>query len=192
VGGTGGAATGGTSTGGSNTGGSSSSECPYQGNVTYTLAKAAQPTALEQEAYDLITAAMDEAISYYNCYTDLERALNVTYNPGVATADGNPNGSIRFGQKPYMNHITAMHEMSHVFGIGDSKWDSMTTAENIFPGEAATAELRAITGKADDVVHGDDLHFWPYGLNQTSEVKSEADLLNHCRMVMAIRVDLGF
>jgi hypothetical protein len=62
----------------------------------------------------------------------------------------------------------------------------------IFPGTNATAELRAITGKADDQVHGDNQHFWPYGLNQTSEVKSEADLLNHCRMVVAIREDLGY
>jgi hypothetical protein len=194
--GTGGASTGGASTGGSSTGGSSSSECPYQGNITYTLAKAAQPTEKEQKAYDLITAAMDEALSYYNCYTNIERTtpLNITYNPGVATADGNPNGSIRFGdanEMYYMNYITAMHEMSHVFGIGDNNWDSMIQ-NGIFPGPQATAELRAITGKADDQVHGDVQHFWPYGLNQKTEVSSEADLLNHCRMVVAIREDLGY
>ena len=205
TGGTGGTATGGSGTGGSGgadgeTGGSGGAEtggsgggssCPYQGNITYTLAQSANPTPTEQEAYALITAAMDEALEYYNCYTNIERTLNVSYNSGVQTADGNPNGSIRFGQKPYMNHITAMHEISHVVGVGDSKWDSMIQ-NGIFPGPTATAELRAITGNPEDQVHGDMQHFWPYGLNQTSEVKSEQDLLNHCRMVMAIRADLGF
>ncbi len=165
--------------------------CPGNGSITYTLAKAAQPTEQQQDAYELITEAMDEAVSFYNCYTDIERTLNVTYNPEVATADGNENGSIRFGQTPYMNHITAMHEISHVVGVGNPTFDSMIE-NGIFTGETATATLRSITGKPDDQVHGDNQHFWPYGLNQTSEVESEQDLIDHCKMVVAIRVDLGF
>lgn len=184
---TGGAQTGGATTGGAGGG----SSCPHEGNVTYTLAQAAEPTAQEQEAYALITAAMDEALSYYNCYTNIERTLNVTYNPGVATADGNENGSIRFGQKPYMNHITAMHEISHVVGVGNPTFDSMIES-GIFTGESATSTLRSITGEPDDFLHGDTQHFWPYGLNQVSEVKGEQDLVAHCQLVMAIREDLGF
>jgi hypothetical protein len=191
-GGTGGSAgSGGTSGGAGGAGGTGGgASCPGNGSITYTLAKAPQPTEQQQEAYDLITAAMDEAISFYNCYTDIERTLNISYNPDVATADGNENGSIRFGQPPYMNHITAMHEISHVVGIGNPKWDSMIE-NGIFPGETATATLRSITGKPDDQVHGDNQHFWPYGLNQTSEVESDQDLIDHCKMVVAIRVDLG-
>jgi hypothetical protein len=61
----------------------------------------------------------------------------------------------------------------------------------IFTGTNATNQLREITGNATDEVHGDTQHFWPYGLNYTTEVKSEADILNHCKMVVAIRKDMG-
>jgi hypothetical protein len=166
--------------------------CPYTGHVTYTLAKSANPTADEQKAYTLIAAAMDKAISYYNCYTDITKAEYVTYNPDVSTADGNINGSIRFGHTEYMEYITAMHEIAHTVGIGTaSNWRSMLdTNAGTFTGTNATAELRAITGVSTDVVHADRQHFWPYGLNYTSEVKSEADVIDHCRMVVAIRKDL--
>jgi hypothetical protein len=138
----------------------------------------------------LITEAMDEAISFCNCYTDIERTLSVTYNPSVETADGNENGSIRFGHTEYMNHITAMHEIGHVVGIGNAAFNSMLV-DGIFTGETATATLRSITGIADDLVHGGGGHFWPYGLNYVSEVESDQDLIHHCEMVVAIRADIG-
>lgn len=195
VGGAGGAGSGGiggaSGTSGAGGEGGGGSACPGNGSITYTLATVPQPTPQQEEAYALIIEAMDKAVFYYNCYTDIERKLNVSYNPDVPTADGNENGSIRFGQKPYMNYITAMHEISHVVGIGNPKFDSMIV-NGIFTGETATATLRSITGDPTAVVHGDTQHFWPYGLNQTSEVKSEEDLINHCKMVVAIRVDLGF
>ena len=164
--------------------------CTADGHITYTLTKNANPTATEQTAYDRITEAMDRALSYYNCYTDITRALSITYVPSVQTADGNPNGSIRFGSMDSMNYITAMHETSHVLGVGDSAFDALIV-DGVFTGAAATAELREITGDPEAEVHGDNQHFWPYGLNYTSEVMSEADLLNHMRMVLAIRMDLG-
>jgi hypothetical protein len=43
----------------------------------------------------------------------------------------------------------------------------------------------------DTELHADNNHFWPYGINQQSKVKSEADLIGHCRIVRAIRLDLG-
>ena len=42
------------------------------------------------------------------------------------------------------------------------------------------------------LVHADRLHFWPYGLNYSSEVQSEADLTNHCKVVQAIHHDMGW
>jgi len=61
----------------------------------------------------------------------------------------------------------------------------------IWTGTNATAELRAISGVPTDVINGDTQHFWPYGLNYASEVKSEADVIDHCRIVMALRKDMG-
>jgi len=166
--------------------------CPASGHVSYTLMKSANPTTDEQAAYDLITPAMDKAIDYYNCYTNITKAESVTYVPSVPTADGNSNGSIRFGGKDYMEYITAMHEIAHTVGVGTySEWGPLVV-NGIFTGDHATTQLRAITGIADDQVHADTQHFWPYGLNYTSEVKSEADVIDHCMMVVAIRLDMGY
>jgi hypothetical protein len=187
----------GTASGGSGGSGGAGAGCPYSGHVTYTLARAANPSAEQTTAYGLITTAVEKAIVYYNCYTNITKSLNVQYVPSVQTADGNINGSLRFGSdKTYMDYRTAMHEIGHTVGIGQaSNWGSFVTAEKIFTGSNALAELQAInaelTTPGDTQVHADNQHFWPYGLNQQSEVHSERDLIFHCRMVMAIRRDLG-
>jgi hypothetical protein len=191
--GAGGASTAGTTgSAGAPTGVAGGGACPANGHVSYTLTKAANPTSDQQAAYDLIVPAMDKAVQYYNCYTNITKADTVTYDSSVQTADGNINGSIRFGGKDYMEYITAMHEISHTVGIGTAPaWPSLVV-NGIFTGEHATAQLRAITGNATDQLNADTQHFWPYGLNYTSEVKSEADVINHCFMVAAIRLDEGF
>jgi hypothetical protein len=185
AGGAGGAGEGGAGEGGAGTG------CPGTGGITYTLAKVASPTAEQQSAYDKITSAMDEALSYYNCHTSIEKRLSVSYVPSVATADGNVNGSIRFGATSSMNYITAMHEIGHTVGVGSREFGALVV-DGVFTGEAATRQLRAITGNESDVVHADTQHFWPYGLNYTTEVKTTDDLVNHCKIVVAIREDIGF
>ena len=202
-----GGASGGTGGGSPSSGGSGGSSggaggsaggaaCPGAGHITYTLAKAASPTATEQAAYDKIKTAMDKAISYYNCYTSITKSLNVSYVPSVQTADGNINGSLRFGMNTtYMDYRTAMHEIGHTVGIGQaSNWATFISG-GLFTGTHAAAQLKAINAQlttplyAD--VHADTRHFWPYGINQQSEVKGEADLIAHCQMVVAIRQDLG-
>ena len=172
------------------------SACPGAGNITYTLAKSASPTPTEQAAYDKITTAMDKAISYYNCYTSITKSLKVSYVPSVATADGNSNGSMRFGMNTtYMDYRTAMHEIGHTVGIGQAaNWGTFLSG-GLFTGAHAAAQLKAINAKLATPlypdVHADTQHFWPYGINQQSEVKGEADLIAHCQMVVAIRQDLG-
>jgi hypothetical protein len=170
--------------------GDGGASCPFAGQVSYTLARAAMPSADQSSAYALITAAMDGAIAKYNCYTDITRSVRVSYDPGVATADGNVNGAIRFGARASMVMVTAMHELSHVLGVGSNEFRAKVQ-NNLFNGARATAQLREISGKPDDVVHSDGTHFWPNGLNYPNEYKSEADAVNHCKMVIAIRADLG-
>lgn len=165
--------------------------CPAHGHITYTLQRASAPTDAQRAAYTKIAAAMDKALSYYNCYTDISKTLHVQYEPSVKTADGNANGTIRFGAEFTFKYSRAMHEIAHTVGIGTAKSWPTLVSNGIFTGAEATRTLRAISGKPDDQVHADQQHFWPYGLNYASEVKSEADLLNHCRMVVAIRTDLG-
>ena len=176
--------------------------CPYTGHVTYTLTKSANPTADEQSAYAKIAAAMDQAIAYYNCYTNVSKAVKVEYVSSVATADGNSNGTIRFGSDTsYMVLRVAMHEISHVLGVGTaSNWRSFVdipsgAGSGPWTGANGIAQRAALLPDAweatQKVLTADTQHFWPYGLNLPSDYKSEADLLGHCAMVMAIRKDLG-
>jgi len=187
------AAVGGSATAGT---GTANTNCPHSGHISYTIAKAQNPTATEQAAYDKIKAGMDKALSYYNCYADITKSIQVSYVPSVQTADGNINGSLRFGSNTtYMDYRTCLHEISHTIGIGQaSNWSSFIS-NGLFTGSHANAQLEAINDAlampGDGKLHADTQHFWPYGINQQSEVKSEADLIAHCQMVVAIRMDLG-
>ncbi|MET0341483.1 MAG: hypothetical protein ABW252_10820 [Polyangiales bacterium] len=165
--------------------------CVGTGRITYTLQRATMPTETQRRAYTKIRAAMDKAVAYYNCHTDVTRALTVQFEPTVATADGNIAGNIRFGAESTFEYTRAMHEIAHTLGVGTApRWQSLLH-EGLFTGPVATAQLRRITGKPDDVVHADRQHFWPYGLNYVTEVKSEVDVIAHCQMVAALRTDLG-
>ena len=53
----------------------------------------------------------------------------------------------------------------------------------------ATQVLRELTGDPGAELHGDAQHFWPYGLNYTSEVTSNEDLIRHCVIVDAMQED---
>jgi hypothetical protein len=142
---------------------------------------------------DLIEAAMDEATYYYNCYTDITKSLSIDYDPGVPTAEGNVDGHISFGSRASMNYITAMHEISHTVGVAYYSWNTMIVG-GIWQGEIATSTLRALDGDPTAEVHGDTQHFWPHGLNYTTEVPTdnpEPELIAHCTMVVALRQDMG-
>jgi hypothetical protein len=170
---------------------STSSAAAVTGNVTYTLVKSSNPTSTEQAAYTLITAAMDSAVWYMNHYTTFTKALTVTYVPSVATADGNINGSIRFGSNTYyMNLATALHEIAHTVGVGTSNvWWNTLIVSGVYTGSNATQKLRTLTGNATAVLYGDSQHFWPFGLNYPTEVTSVYDYIYHCQILEAMQAD---
>ena len=161
-----------------------------EGRVSYTLHKSANPTQDEQEAYKLITAAMDSAVFIYNKYTNLSKYINVYYSTGVPTAEASSNGDLRFGKdRNYMFVGTAMHEMAHTMGMGTTSEYKAMMDGGVFKGKKAQALLKEIDGP-DAELHGDSQHFWPYGLNYRSEVHSEQDLINHARIVEAMYQDI--
>ncbi|SFD02053.1 hypothetical protein SAMN05518672_10173 [Chitinophaga sp. CF118] len=167
------------------------SEVAVTGNVTYTLVRSANPTSTEQAAYALITAAMDTAVYYMNAYTTFTKSITVTYVPSVATADGNINGSIRFGSNTYyMNAATALHEVAHTVGVGTSSiWWNTLIVSGIYTGANATQILRTITGDSTVQIHGDSQHFWPYGFNYPSEFSSYRDYIYHCQILEGMNQD---
>ncbi|MCX7726793.1 MAG: hypothetical protein N2053_08075 [Chitinispirillaceae bacterium] len=162
-----------------------------RGEITYTLSTENSNTAEGKEAYARIKIAMDSAVYYYNTYTTLTKKLTVKYEPSVQTADGNYNGSIRFGpNKSYQITCTAMHEIAHTIGVGTTnEWRALINENKIYIGQRASAKLKEIDGPTA-VLKGDAQHFWPYGLNYASEVKSEKDLINHCLIVNEIYKDM--
>ena len=61
----------------------------------------------------------------------------------------------------------------------------------IYTGPSATTMLRGLTADPTAELHGDTQHFWPYGLNYTSEVSSDEDLIRHCLIVDAMQADFA-
>lgn len=162
-----------------------------QGNITYTLNQEANPTADQLDAYQNIKKGMDSSLVHYNRYTTQTKHLQVYYNTGVPTADASFNGTIRFGSnRSYMAVGTSMHEIAHTLGIGTTTEYQNLIQNGVFTGANATKMIRDISGDQSAQLKGDGMHFWPNGINYASEVKSEQDLINHCKMVEAIVQDL--
>lgn len=158
--------------------------------VTYTLRRAEDPTEEELAAYNRIEKGMERAMKFYNKYTSrIRKHITVNYSPGTPTADGNINGNIRMGKSAHNDRV-CMHEICHTVGVGTSPQWGKLVVNGVFTGKRATEMLREITKDKDAVVHADRMHFWPYGLNFDTEVKSDDDLINHCKMVEAIYLDL--
>ncbi len=172
-----------------------SASSQFTGHITYTLKKNATPTADQTAAYAKITIAMDSALWYYNTYTTITKKLTVNYDTTVQTADANFNGNMRFGKsRSYMVTGTAMHEIAHTVGVGTTnQWNNLMK-NGIYTGTNGTNKLREITMDPKAVINGDSKapfqHFWPYGLNYASEVKTKDDLINHCLIVNAMQKDL--
>lgn len=163
------------------------SEVRQQGTLTWRLVRVPNPTADQQRAYDLITRAMDAAVARYNNLSGLTKSITAHYDPGVPTADGNINGTIRFGNTGYMTERTALHEIGHTIGVGTSgKWRSLGCG-GTWKGARTTALVRQYNGQSA-VISCDGQHFWPYGLNFENEFsKTNAD--RHVKIVEAMVSD---
>ncbi|MCT9139055.1 hypothetical protein [Streptomyces violarus] len=142
--------------------------------ITWSLVRASNPTEDQRTAYDAITRAMNAAVARYNNLSDLGKTITVRYEPGVPTADGNINGTIRFGSnRSYMNERTALHEISHTIGVGTSSGWSRLGGSGTWTGGQATALVRQYDGSGAKISTGGG-HFWPYGLNYDNEWSTTA------------------
>ncbi|MGW0710644.1 hypothetical protein ACWD4G_32600 [Streptomyces sp. NPDC002643] len=141
--------------------------------ITWTLVRASNPTQDQLTAYNLITGAMNAAVARYNNLSDLGKNITVYYEPSVPTADGNINGTIRFGNRSYMTERTALHEIAHTIGVGTSSGWSRLGGSGTWTGAQATALVRQYDGSSAKISTGGG-HFWPYGLNYESEFSGTA------------------
>ncbi|PPF58860.1 hypothetical protein C5C13_06870 [Clavibacter michiganensis] len=158
------------------------------GEITYTLVRSANPTADEQDAYARITAAMDQAVARYNAESDITKVIEVSYAPGVPTAEGSTNGDLRFGSnRSYMVEGTALHEISHTIGVGLSGGWSAHCVGGVWNGPTATALVQSYDGSGARLSCGGS-HMWPYGLNYSSEF-SDTAFTRHVDVVEAMLAD---
>jgi len=155
--------------------------------VTFRVAKSANPSADERDAYTRIEQAMQLAVNRYNRLTTrANKSIAAQYVPSVQTADGNFNGNIRFGKnRSYMNERTALHEISHTLGIGQTRAFDTRCSANNWPG--ATRLLQSWDGSSAKINCGGG-HIWPYGLNYDNEFnQTNAD--RHCLLIDAMLAD---
>ncbi len=156
-------------------------------SIGWTLVRAQNPTQDQLAAYDLITSAMNAAVARYNNLSDLGKSITVYYEPGVPTADGNINGTIRFGNRAYMTERTALHEIAHTIGVGTSgSWGSLSSG-GTWHGARATALVKQYDGSGATISCGGG-HFWPYGLNYENEF-SQTSADRHVEIVEAMVAD---
>jgi len=155
--------------------------------VSFTLRRAQNPSTDQQDAYTRIEKAVSLATARYNRIAKrANKSLTIEYVPGVQTADGNFNGNIRFGSnRSYMNERTALHEIAHTLGVGQTRaFDDRCKADN-WP--SATKLLKSWDGQSAKINCGGG-HFWPYGLNYDTEW-SESNAERHCQLVDAMLAD---
>jgi hypothetical protein len=162
-----------------------------KGNVTYTFNKASNPTAEQLAAYARLQIAIDSAVWYANNYTSAVKHVWVNYDPAVPTADANNEGWMRFGaSSSYQNLRTMLHEMNHTFGTGTTSWWSGTAISGgKYQPSNANLILQQINNNTTAQLSGDSQHWWPYGLNQNSEVSSSWDYVYNCLIIEAMRKD---
>jgi hypothetical protein len=154
--------------------------------LTWTLQKSPNPTPDQLDAYTKITSVMQKAALRYSKYSDAVKTIRVSYAPGVPTADANYNGDLRFGSnRAYMTERTAMHEISHTLGVGQTAAFERKCAAGDW--RTALPLLRSWDGAGARITCGGG-HFWPYGLNYETEW-SEGSANRHVMLVEAMLTD---
>ncbi|KAF4547279.1 Hypothetical protein D9617_48g089400 [Elsinoe fawcettii] len=90
------------------------------------------------------------------------------------------NGNLNFGSnRAYMNERTALHEIAHALGIGQTSYFDANCATDNWPN--ALALMRSWDGQAAGFSCGGG-HFWLYGLNYDTEW-SEDNGNRHVRII---------
>lgn len=147
-----------------------------------------------QARKDAATSAIAAIVARFNAYGDFTRnndgTVNVTYNGGVATADANYNGTIRFGGT-YPAERVAQHELNHWLGAGTYwNWANKFNASGVWTGPKLAALIQRLDGD-DALIRRSGVHFYSYGLNYDSEVINLNILPANVAVMYAMRQDMG-
>ncbi len=162
-----------------------------EGKITFSILKPDTLNEKEKRIYARIEKAFSKATSYFNTYTSITKHLTVHYNPSVPTADENINGNIRIGANPaYQKTGTAMHEICHALGVGQHKFWKENISSGKWNGMNANTIIKFLSRGELKALKGDNLHFWPYGINGAHEDTQEFLLYASNALVMqALNLD---
>ena len=145
-------------------------------------------TGRTRHTHDAAVAAIQAVTDRYNTYGDFGNYnIWVYYNEGIPTAQASCQGSIGFGQT-YPNEGVMQHEIAHYLCLPSGFWSSLMSG-GVWSGSNADQMVREFEGEEAEL-HGDSMHFWPYGLNYSSEY-IERNFQRQVAMVYAMRADMG-
>lgn len=123
------------------------------------------------EENDRIVGAMSYGMDVWNTFMSLHGFhLTGNYGSGTPTADCSYGGWMRIGPNAsYQRTGTIMHEAAHGVGVG-THWTWSTIMQNgNWTGSRANAVLQFWNNNTTEVMHGDGMHMWPYGINGAHE-----------------------
>lgn len=123
------------------------------------------------EENDRIVGAMGYGIDVWNMFMSLHGFhLTGNYGSGTPTADCSYGGWMRIGPNAsYQRTGTIMHEAAHGVGVGTHwTWGTIMQGGN-WTGARANAVLQFWNNNTTEVMHGDGMHMWPYGINGAHE-----------------------
>ncbi|GEM_PF-2034674 len=131
------------------------------GQLTWSM-----DTAVSDDIRGRITDSMDWAINHTNTLAGHSGNVSVTYNQGTPTAEAGYRWRIQFGGS--IGRRVALHELAHWLGSGTYGEWGRYMVNGRWTGAVTNARIKALDGP-DAVQWGDNIHFWPYGLNYDNE-----------------------
>ncbi|MEO5914785.1 MAG: LamG-like jellyroll fold domain-containing protein [Luteolibacter sp.] len=136
-----------------------------------------------------VEAAMNEAVAVYNAQTNIDVDINVSYHPGIPTAQSDYNGTLGFGGS--INTQVALHEIAHYLGSGTTnEWEAQWGGDNVWDGAAVRHFIKMFDGPGAELYRS-GVHYYPYGFNYGNE-DSPIARFRLPRLIQAMRLDMGF
>ena len=83
-----------------------------------------------------------------------------------------------------------MHEMAHTVGVGQHwKWNDLIES-GVYQGVEANAILQMMTNNNTATIRGDEIHFWPYGINGAHEDNgNDMTYIIHALLIQGMKKD---
>lgn len=152
------------------------------GDITHSFNTNPASSPEAQQVANSVAAAA----AFYNLHGSFNKHWNVTYHPGIPTAEGNYDGYMGYGG--IRNERVAFHEAAHTFGMGTHWTYGGLIAGGTWRGQYGNRA--AAEGYGAGVLNGDGHAIWPGGFNYDNE-DGYLQRHYHTRVMAGIRSDMG-